>query len=56
MAEVRHTPFTDSSPSHIFLECLPSLSSCPSAQSTSSLFILSLQLLFAGHPLLYCSV
>lgn len=25
MAEVRHTPFTDSSPSHIFLECLLSL-------------------------------
>ena len=35
---------------------MPSLSSCPSAQSTSSLFILSLQLLFAGHILLYCSV
>ena len=35
---------------------MPSLSSCPSAQSTSSLFILSLQLLFAGHTLLYCNV
>ena len=53
MAEVRHTPFTDSSPSHIFLECL--LTSCPSAQP-SSLFILPLQLLSAGQTLLYCRV
>lgn len=52
MAEVRHTPFTDSSPSHIFLECHSHFVPLGLTLCLSSLSILP----FATSFLLCCTV